>query len=110
MNNMNTMKWVLAIALICGPLAFTACSVSEDFPVNRPDDEPKTEYNIFIMSDIHVMAPELLVEEGTAFENYIKTDPKLLKESGEVLEKIVDEVLSRKPDRVLIPGDLTKDE
>lgn len=61
------------------------------------------------MSDIHVMAPELLVEEGTAFENYIKPDPKLLKESGEVLENVVDEIVSSKPDLVLIPGDLTKD-
>ena len=70
---------------------------------------PKTEYNIFIMSDIHVMAPELLVEKGTAFENYVKTDPKLLEESGEVLRTVVDVVLEKKPDLVLIPGDLTKD-
>lgn len=71
--------------------------------------EPKTGYNIFVMSDIHVMAPELLVEKGAAFEKYVKTDPKLLEESGEVLHTLADIVLDKKPDLVLIPGDLTKD-
>lgn len=70
---------------------------------------PKSEYNIFVMSDIHVMAPELLMEKGTAFENYVKTDPKLLEESGEVLQTAVNVVLEKKPDLVLILGDLTKD-
>jgi 3',5'-cyclic AMP phosphodiesterase CpdA len=109
---MKTMKKVLAAALMCGSIAFMSCSDSEDDPIIQPegrDDKPKTEYNIFLMSDIHVMAPELLVNEGEAFENYLKSDPKLLEESGEMLESVVDEILTRRPDLVLIPGDLTKD-
>lgn len=100
--------FALAAAAICS-LAFTACSVNEDNNGGSAPVEPKTGYNIFVMSDIHVMAPELLVEKGAAFEKYVKTDPKLLEESGEVLHTLADIVLDKKPDLVLIPGDLTKD-
>lgn len=96
-----------AIALIC--IALTSCTDNIDNSSGSSPTEQKSEYSIFVMSDIHVMAPELLVEKGAAFENYVKTDPKLLEESGEVLEAVVDVVLEKKPDLVLIPGDLTKD-
>ena len=69
-----------------------------------------TDYkNILVMSDIHVMSPQLLVKEGSAFSSYLNSDPKLLEYSGEVLEQLVAEAVKRKPDLVLIPGDLTKD-
>ena len=41
------------------------------------------------MSDIHVMAPQLLENRGTAFDDYLSQDPKLLEYSGEVLEYLV---------------------
>ena len=97
-------KQLFLTALACIALASCTDNIRESGPT-----EPKSEYNIFVMSDIHVMAPELLVEKGSAFENYVKTDPKLLEESGEVLRAVVDVVLEKKPDLVLIPGDLTKD-
>lgn len=65
--------------------------------------------NIFIMSDVHVMNPELLVNEGTAFDEYLATDRKLLQESEKILSTMVDTIISQKPELVLIPGDLTKD-
>ena len=107
MKQTTTILRQLAAILTCG-FILTACSV-EDNASGLSPEEPKSEYNIFVMSDIHVMAPELLVQKGTAFENYTKVDPKLLEESGEVLETVVDVVLEKKPDLVLIPGDLTKD-
>ena len=61
------------------------------------------------MSDIHVMAPQLLEKRGTAFDNYLSQDPKLLEYSGDELEYLVAETLKRNPDLVIIPGDLTKD-
>lgn len=101
-----------AAMALCG-LALAACTDIADNPAGNNDDTrpagPKSEYNIFVMSDIHVMAPELLVEKGSAFEKYVKTDPKLLEESGEVLNAVADVVLDKRPDLVLIPGDLTKD-
>ena len=98
----------LAATVICS-LALTACSDKQDNNGGYSPVEPKTGYNIFVMSDIHVMAPELLVEKGAAFEKCIGSDPKLLEESGEVLETVADVVLDKRPDLVLIPGDLTKD-
>ncbi|MBR5744151.1 MAG: metallophosphoesterase, partial [Muribaculaceae bacterium] len=67
------------------------------------------EKTIFVMSDIHVMAPELLVNDGEAFQKYIASDPKLLRKSSEVLNALVDTIRKYQPDLVLIPGDLTKD-
>ena len=65
--------------------------------------------NIFVISDVHVMSPKLLINEGSAFSSYLNSDPKLLEYSGEVLEQLVDEALERRPDLVIIPGDMTKD-
>lgn len=65
--------------------------------------------NIFVMSDIHVMNPELLVSGGSAFDEYLATDRKLLEESEAILKTMVDTIISQHPELVLIPGDLTKD-
>lgn len=69
-------------------------------------DGPK---DVLVMSDIHVMSPELLVKEGSAFDKYLASDRKLLAESKDILYTMVDTILARKPELVLIPGDLTKD-
>ena len=75
---------------------------------NTPEKDPNFK-SIIVMSDIHVMAPQLLEKTGTAYENYLNQDPKLLEYSGEVLEYLVAETEKRNPDLVIIPGDLTKD-
>lgn len=103
-----TQKYIIKAILPALLMAVASCSDNAAAGGDSPA-VPKSEYNIFVMSDIHVMASELLVEKGTAFENYVKTDPKLLEESGEVLQAAVNVVLEKKPDLVLIPGDLTKD-
>ena len=75
---------------------------------NTPEKDPNFK-SIIVMSDIHVMAPQLLEKKGTAYENYLNQDPKLLEYSGEMLECLVEKTLERNPDLVIIPGDLTKD-
>lgn len=50
------------------------------------------------------MAPQLLEKRGTAYNNYLSQDPKLLEYSGDVLEYLVGEMLQRNPDLVIIPG------
>jgi len=62
-----------------------------------------------VISDLHVMAPELLVGEGSAFENYLARDRKMLRESAEILHTLVDNILDEKPQLTLVTGDLTKD-
>ena len=65
---------------------------------------------IVVISDTHVMAPELLVSEGEAWTNYLSGQQKMVDYSqalfDEMVAKIIDEI---KPDLVLITGDLTKD-
>ena len=64
---------------------------------------------IAIISDLHVMAPELLIKDGSAFEEYLSRDRKMLRESTEILETLVGDIIEQKPHLVLVTGDLTKD-
>ena len=105
---------LLSMALLALSMGLTSCDdVLEVFDnpvenVTTPDKDPNFK-SIIVLSDIHVMAPQLLEKRGTAYNNYLSQDPKLLEYSGEVQECLVGEMLQRNPDLVIIPGDLTKD-
>lgn len=63
-----------------------------------------------VLSDPHVMAPELLVNEGTAWTTYLNGQRKLVDYS----QRLFDDMIVRikrdlRPGLVLISGDLTKD-
>jgi len=62
-----------------------------------------------VLSDTHVMAPGLVVSDGTAWQNELARDRKLLDYSQEVFDVLIETLLSEKPDMLLITGDLTKD-
>ncbi len=62
-----------------------------------------------ILSDVHLMAPELLKQSGAAFDDYIAQDRKLLRESPELLDSAFHRVGEFHPQIILITGDLTKD-
>ncbi len=62
-----------------------------------------------IMSDVHLMAPQLLVREGKAIDDYIANDRKMLVQSPELLDSAVKHVVDYRPQVVLVTGDLTKD-
>ncbi|MBR5062389.1 MAG: metallophosphoesterase [Prevotella sp.] len=64
---------------------------------------------IAVMSDIHVMAPELVVNDGTAWQNALGGERKLLDYSAEIYDVLIEKYLADKPDMLLITGDLTKD-
>jgi 3',5'-cyclic AMP phosphodiesterase CpdA len=64
---------------------------------------------IAVLSDLHYMDPSLLKSDGSAFQMYLMQDPKLLAESGAILQQIIRKLVVEKPDLVLISGDLTKD-
>ena len=70
----------------------------------------KPDYQVVVFSDPHVMHPDLLVSEGSAWTDYLAGQRKLVDYSqplfDEMVAKIKDEL---KPDLVLITGDLTKD-
>ena len=71
-------------------------------------DSPKTK--IVVLSDPHVMTPELLVSNGYAWTKYMNGQRKMVDYSQALFDEMVirlkDEI---KPDLVLITGDLTKD-
>lgn len=64
---------------------------------------------ITVISDIHVMAPELVVSEGKAWKDFVSTSRTMLENSPQILSDQVQKLIKDKPDLVLIPGDLTKD-
>jgi len=67
------------------------------------------ELKIIVASDLHYFDPSLLVNDGPAFQNYLLSDRKLIKESDAIIKSLLKEVFSENPDIFLIPGDLTKD-
>ena len=69
----------------------------------------RSKIKIAVISDLHVMAPELLKKDGSAFEQYLSRDRKMLRESVEILETLVADIIDLKPHLVLVTGDLTKD-
>lgn len=66
-------------------------------------------WKMCVVSDVHLMAPELLRADGRAFQDYLSSDRKLLVESAEMLDTITARLLAERPDVVLVAGDLTKD-
>ena len=70
----------------------------------------KPDYQVVVFSDPHVMHPDLLVNKGSAWTDYLSGQRKLVDYSqplfDEMVAKIKDDL---KPDLVLITGDLTKD-
>ena len=93
-------QWMIAAVLICCAIVFTSCHYDSN---SSTDNKEKT---IWILSDIHVMAPELF--QGTDKAEEEKQNTKLLLYSAEILDWVVDSALNTKPDLVLITGDLTE--
>ena len=66
------------------------------------------ELSFVVFSDPHLYNP-LLGMEGDALEAYLAYDRKLLRESTEILEAAIEEIMHEQSSIVLVPGDLTKD-
>ena len=64
---------------------------------------------ITVLSDIHVMASELVEQDGAAWQAVLRSDRKLLDYSQAAFDLLIAQTLDEHPDMVLITGDLTKD-
>ena len=64
---------------------------------------------IYIATDIHVMDSSLVINEGSAMTNYLAQDRKMLSQSTEAFQAVIDSAISHQADVLLICGDLTKD-
>lgn len=82
---------------------------SAQFVVKQPNQTSNDALKIFLATDIHVMAKSLVINQGSAYNNAMASNRKLLGQSEDVFFQIIDTILSQKPDIVLLPGDLTKD-
>lgn len=66
---------------------------------------------IAVLTDTHVIAPELYESDSQAWQNKLASDRKLLDYSQRIFDYLVDKFKSGedKPDLLLLTGDLTKD-
>ncbi|MEO6730124.1 MAG: metallophosphoesterase [Ferruginibacter sp.] len=67
---------------------------------------------IAVVSDIHYMAPSLLINNGAAgaaFQSYLDQDPKLVQYSDPIFRNVLADIKAERPDILLLPGDITKD-
>jgi predicted MPP superfamily phosphohydrolase len=109
---MKTRRFLVPICIL---LAINACNKDDlEFCVPPANQNCDTKFNekavkIAVLSDLHFMDPSLLKADGSAFQMYLMQDPKLLAESGAILQQIIAKLLNERPDLVLITGDLTKD-
>ena len=69
----------------------------------------RAEIKITVLSDIHVMSPELVVKDGKAWQDFLAQKRVRLDLSKQLFDEEVERLLKEKPDMVLITGDLTKD-
>lgn len=66
--------------------------------------EPLT---IWVASDLHHISPEL-IENSTEFTQMMKNaDGKLSEYSSEIIDAFLEAVIDKKPDMLILPGDLT---
>ena len=93
---MNKIRVLLFAVLLLG----TSCGISATDIDNR---------KIVVLSDPHVMAPSLLVNEGTAWTNYLNREDRLMDYSWQLFDEVLNRIKDLRPGLVLISGDLTKD-
>ena len=72
------------------------------------DSTPPTSASFAVITDLHYYDPALGTT-STEFQAYLDDDRKMVAQSQELLDVALTDIQTKKPDFVLIPGDLTKD-
>ena len=87
-----------------------AASMLNEWLLSTSQVAPVDGRKMVVLSDPHVMAPELLVNEGTAWTTYLNGQRKLVDFSQRLFDDMIVRVKrDLRPGLVLISGDLTKD-
>lgn len=72
--------------------------------------QTKADKKIYLLSDIHVMAPSLLdSSENIAWQRDLANQRKMQDLSIPIFDQLIEQIITDKPDLLLINGDLTKD-
>jgi hypothetical protein len=113
---MKNLKYFFVLLMI---FFVASCTKDEMFSSSDsfPDDagllkSSQAKLKIAVVSDIHYMDPSLLPEDvanNPYFQYYLAKDPKLIELSDPIFREVISELITEKPDVLLIPGDLTKD-
>lgn len=85
----------------------TTINPFDTFSITK-QDPVSTLPKIAVISDPHYYAPELGTT-GTAFNNYLAADRKMIAESKAILESTIESIKNSDAESVLVSGDLTKD-
>jgi 3',5'-cyclic AMP phosphodiesterase CpdA len=116
---MKHTKLAFALRLAGILLALFVCACEDPYPfLYETDEEVKAlvmnndpqypDLNMAVMADPHYFSPDLVVE-GSAFQDYLDHDRKMLLQSPEILDAAVAQMVAAAPDVVLVAGDMTKD-
>ena len=116
---MKHVKYYLVCWLITTLLPLHLSSCTDPYPFLYETDETvrnlvvenKPHYpdmNFIVVSDLHYFSPMLFIE-GSAIQDYLDHDRKMLKEGPEILDVTLGEIRNLDLDFVIICGDLTKD-
>lgn len=94
------------ITLVFSVFFLTSCS-----SINASKTQPKVKagepINFFVATDIHYLSKEL-TDNGKAYESYVKSgDGKQLNYIDEIVDAFTLDIEKRKPDFLVISGDLT---
>ncbi len=109
---------LLAFIMVFSPLApatpAMAAGLGDLFGLLSPRSENvlatqgKKDLRIAVVSDTHYY-PLNYVTDCEDYRTYVGGDPKMLEESGSIIDAAFDMVKADRPDLLLISGDLTKD-
>lgn len=114
---MKTRLWLFValfcqLAISCKKDLIDEQNLTSTDGINHAARSSNGHLKIAIVSDIHYMHPSLLVNNGaagTAFQNYLDQDPKLVQYSDPIWRRVMGELGAENPDILLVPGDITKD-
>jgi len=116
---MSKSKLYTAVFLMCIAVAFTSCKAgNQRLFLYQTDPEVRAlvennhptypDARFIVFSDPHYFAPELGTQ-GSAFEDYLRQDRKMLREGPEIFNAFVDDIKNVTADFVILCGDMTKD-
>ena len=88
-----TLCLVAAIAIVAAPIKTKQIMTSDS-------------HNIMVISDIHLLAPELH-DDGTAAQRLAQADMKMTLMSDLIMQRVVEQAIERHTQLLLITGDLT---
>lgn len=106
---MKHLKRIVALLVVFSMLFSLGGNFS--FAADLKDSEITSSLSFTTLSDLHVYPYSLTGDNCEEWQEYCKTNSKLLRQSEEIIKTAVETIALRNPELkyILVPGDLTKD-